>query len=330
MTTVRSAQAGSGTGPTGLHHHAYVCEDQERTRQFYEGTLGLLLTAFWVEDEVILGERHVFSHAFYELPGGGALAFFNFADPEQQARYKAQPQPLFVHLALEVDRARQRDLKDRLENAGHAVWEADHGYTYSVYVTDPDGLLIELSADPPDIEAIRTRQRATARDAGPMGGRAARTEQRRSPRRTKRGECLLMEESLRIAIEAACQRLCYAFCTHGDANDVDRYEALFAPDARFSRPGRVLRSASEIGDALRARPATTIVRHLCMNPQIEVLNETHARGAGICSCFATTPTRASLSQPCAWTTTTNTCASARNGDLPSATSSLRSATPRPR
>jgi len=36
----------------------------------------------------------------------------------------------------------------------------------------------------------------------------------------------------------------------------------------------------EIGDALRARSATTIVRHLCMNPQVEVLNETHARGRG--------------------------------------------------
>ena len=89
-----------------------------------------------------------------------------------------------------------------------------------------------------------------------------------------------MHESRRVEIEAACQRLCYAFCTHGDANDVDRYEALFAPDARFSRPGRVLRSAREIGDALRARSATTIVRHLCMNPQVEVLNETHARGRG--------------------------------------------------
>jgi SnoaL-like domain len=89
-----------------------------------------------------------------------------------------------------------------------------------------------------------------------------------------------MEESLRIAIETACQRLCYAFCTHGDANDIDRYTALFVADARFSRPGRVLRSASEISDALRARPASTIVRHLCMNPQIEVLNETHARGRG--------------------------------------------------
>src|ERR687897_2647070 len=162
MTTGRSASEGLGNSPTGLHHHAYVCADQERTRQFYEGTLGLRLTAFWVEDEMIMGERHVFSHAFYELPGGGALAFFNFADPEQQARYKAQPQPLFVHLALEVDRERQRDLKDRLENAGHAVWEADHGYTYSIYVTAPDGLQIEVSADPPHIDEIRTRQRATA------------------------------------------------------------------------------------------------------------------------------------------------------------------------
>jgi hypothetical protein len=89
-----------------------------------------------------------------------------------------------------------------------------------------------------------------------------------------------MQESQRLAIEAACQRLCYAFCTHGDANDVVRYEVLFAPDARFSRPGRILRSAREIGDALRARPATTVVRHLCLNPQVEVLNETHARGRG--------------------------------------------------
>jgi SnoaL-like domain len=89
-----------------------------------------------------------------------------------------------------------------------------------------------------------------------------------------------MQESRRIAIEAACQRLCYAFCTHGDANDVERYQALFAPDARFSRPGRLLRSATEIGDVLRARSATTIVRHLCMNPQVEVVSETRARGRG--------------------------------------------------
>ena len=68
-----------------------------------------------------------------------------------------------------------------------------------------------------------------------------------------------------MAIEAACQRLCYAFCTHGDTNDFERYEALFAPDARFSRPGRVLQSAREIGDVLRVRPTTTIVRHLCMD-----------------------------------------------------------------
>src|SRR4051794_32848259 len=92
------------TSPVGLHHHAYVCADQERTRHFYEELVGLPLAAFWIEDEEILSERHVFSHAFYELPQGGALAFFNFADPVQQERYAAHPQPLFVHVALKTER----------------------------------------------------------------------------------------------------------------------------------------------------------------------------------------------------------------------------------
>jgi hypothetical protein len=162
MTTLRRALDGLGAGPDRLHHHAYVCEDQERTRPILRRHAGLALTAFWVEDEVIIGDGTCSATRSTSYPAVARLAFFNFADPEQQARYRAQPQPLFVHLALEVDRARQRDLKGRLENAGHAVWEADHGYTYSLYVTDPDGLQIELSADPPDIEAIRTRQRATA------------------------------------------------------------------------------------------------------------------------------------------------------------------------
>jgi len=43
----------------------------------------LPLTAFWIEDETILGERHVFSHAS-TAPEWWALAFFNFADPAQQ------------------------------------------------------------------------------------------------------------------------------------------------------------------------------------------------------------------------------------------------------
>ena len=163
----------SRPAPTGLHHHAYVASDQERTRSFYEDLIGLPLTAFWIEDETILGERHVFSHAFYGLERGGALAFFNFADPAQQARYAAKQQALFVHLALKTTREAQSDIRRRLEAGGYSAWEADHGYTFSIYVTDPDGLLIELSADPEDVEAIDARQKQGAHAAltGWMAGR---------------------------------------------------------------------------------------------------------------------------------------------------------------
>ena len=171
-----TATAGPASlAPTAQHHHAYVSADQERTRRFYEDVVGLPLVAFWIEDEDIMGERHVMSHAFYGLRDGGALAFFNFADPEQQARYAALPQSLFVHLSLRVDHAAQDAIRARLKAAGLEPWEADHGYTYSIYVTDPDGLLVEFSADPPHVGEIDRRQRASAHAslaAWMAGGRA--------------------------------------------------------------------------------------------------------------------------------------------------------------
>ena len=35
--------------PIRLHHNAYVCADQERTRHFYEDIVGLPLVATWIE-----------------------------------------------------------------------------------------------------------------------------------------------------------------------------------------------------------------------------------------------------------------------------------------
>ena len=85
--------------PTRLHHHAYVTGDQEATRHFYEDILGIPLVALWIENEEFQGTPVVFSHAFYELADGSALAFFNFADAAQQMRIGimlALPPPLPV------------------------------------------------------------------------------------------------------------------------------------------------------------------------------------------------------------------------------------------
>lgn len=151
--------------PSRLHHNAYVTSDQEKTRHFYEDLLGMPLTAFWIERTMINDEWHEYSHAFYGLTEGGALAFFCFADPAQRARYAPKPQELFVHIALKTDRQTQQAICQRLRDAGHPVMEADHGYTYSVYVTDPNGLLVECCVDPDNADDIDALQIRTAHDS---------------------------------------------------------------------------------------------------------------------------------------------------------------------
>lgn len=153
--------------PQRLHHNAYVCANQERTRQFYEDIIGLPLLATWVEEAEFPqfpGKRLSYSHTFYGIGDGGALAFFEFPDPEAAAAFKAQQQPSFIHIALAVSDAAQKEIKQRLTAAGKPVREVDHGYCTSIYVQDPDGLIVEFTADAPDADKIAEHQRATAHE----------------------------------------------------------------------------------------------------------------------------------------------------------------------
>ena len=151
--------------PERLHHNAYVCADQERTRRFYEDILGLPLIATWIERTQMEGRTVSYSHTFFGLGDGGALAFFNFQDPEIQARLTPKAQPRFVHIALKVSPSTQDEIRARCEAAGVSARTIDHGYCTSLYVTDPDGLMVEFTRDVDDIEAINAHQRATAHAA---------------------------------------------------------------------------------------------------------------------------------------------------------------------
>lgn len=145
-----------------LHHNAYPVADQERTRHFYEDLIGLPLVQFWIEDEHVLGERHVYSHAFYGLKDGGALAFFNFADTVQAERYHASGDNPFYHISLSVTFEQLNAIRDRLTAAGYDTFVMEHGYTKSLYVRDPDGMRLEFSVDPANADAINEMQRRTA------------------------------------------------------------------------------------------------------------------------------------------------------------------------
>lgn len=150
--------------PFRLHHHAYVVHDQGRTRHFYEDIIGLPLRATWIEEVDFRGEHLVFSHTFYGIADGGALAFFNFADPKINARMNVGPQQnLCYHIALAVDEETQGAIHARCEAEGVASYILDHGYCKSLYVTDPDGLQVEFTVDPPDVDAINAHMQKIAR-----------------------------------------------------------------------------------------------------------------------------------------------------------------------
>ncbi len=153
--------------PMRLHHNAYVCANQESTRHFYEDIVGLPLVATWIEESEFPefpGRKVPYVHTFFGIGDGGALAFFEFADPDVAARFKARQQPFFVHLALAVSEATQDEIKRRLVAENIPVRERDHGYCKSIYASDPDGLIVEFTADPADAAKIDAWQRATAHE----------------------------------------------------------------------------------------------------------------------------------------------------------------------
>jgi glyoxylase I family protein len=150
--------------PARLHHHAFVTTDQEATRRFYEDIVGLPLVATWTEVEHLMGgEEQEFCHTFYGLGDGSALAFFQFANRQFSEQFAPPPSPsLFRHVALLVTPERQDAIRDRSEGAGLETMVADHGYCRSLYITDPNGLLLEFTVDHQDVEKIDTIRRENA------------------------------------------------------------------------------------------------------------------------------------------------------------------------
>jgi glyoxylase I family protein len=104
------------------------------------------------------------------LGDGGALAFFQYADQDEQPVDLNSP----GHLAFECDPETQRGIKERLEANGYTLRVTDHGYCVSLYVTDPNNLRLEFTVDHPEVERINADQRAHAhllltRRSGPRG-----------------------------------------------------------------------------------------------------------------------------------------------------------------
>lgn len=153
--------------PSRLHHTAFVSKDLEATRHFYEDIIGLPLTATWCEVDELFGKERVYCHLFFGLGDGSALAFFQFANAEDQAEFGPEltPSP-FRHIAVNCDQTTQDEIKGRLGKAGYGEAETymlQHGYCTSLYVTDPNGMILEFTVDTPEAPEKATERQAKAR-----------------------------------------------------------------------------------------------------------------------------------------------------------------------
>ena len=122
----------------GLHHNAYRCRDSEETRGFYEDFLGLrFVSAFEIDEGRGL-------HSFFEMDDGSCLAFFEV--PGRPFDFKRQDS-LDLHIALGVepdvfDRMLDKARSEEVEVRG----PVDHGFVRSIYMRDPNGYIVELTA----------------------------------------------------------------------------------------------------------------------------------------------------------------------------------------
>ena len=150
--------------PQRLHHYAIVIKDQEANRHFFEDILGLPLVATWCERATHpdLKREIDYCHTFFGLEDGGALAFFQYADPAVYEQLKPTRLENGQHIAFKTDRPTQEEICRRLEAANIPYRRTDHGYCLSIYVQSPDNLRVEFTVDCENADEIAETRRKDA------------------------------------------------------------------------------------------------------------------------------------------------------------------------
>lgn len=149
----------------GVHHSAFRCRDAEETRAFYEDLLGLpVAAALEIENEPGSGKRNPYVHIFFKLPDGNYIAFFDAPESANRAHFQAA-HGFDRHVAFETSSVEAlHDWKARLDAAGvPCAGPIDHHFVQSLYMWDPNGLQVEITARAPTHDAILADEEANAR-----------------------------------------------------------------------------------------------------------------------------------------------------------------------
>jgi glyoxylase I family protein len=125
----------------GVHHMALICSDVEQTIQFYQEVLGFPLVEL-MENRDYKGSTHL----FFDIGNDNLLAFFDF--PGLGLKPGVESIGSIQHIAISTDATHLERIKTHLDEHNVPYLGPDRGVTTSIYFKDPDGIQIELIAEP--------------------------------------------------------------------------------------------------------------------------------------------------------------------------------------
>jgi catechol 2,3-dioxygenase-like lactoylglutathione lyase family enzyme len=122
----------------GVDHLALICADLDATIRFYVDVLGMRLTRI-VENR----DDPTSTHIFFDMGGGNQLAFFDF--PAKGPAPTVRGVGSMHHIALKARPDQFRAIVAGLDQRGISYSLHGSPETGSVYVRDPDNILVEIT-----------------------------------------------------------------------------------------------------------------------------------------------------------------------------------------
>ena len=140
----------------GVHHVAFRCRDAEQTRWFYSDVLGLKAAAGIVIETVPGTDAETpYMHIFFELGDGNYIAFFDSPSDADPAWFDRK-NSFDMHVAITANtREDMLAMQRRIEEHGvRCFGPIEHDFVESVYMYDPNGIQVEITAKTPTHDAI--------------------------------------------------------------------------------------------------------------------------------------------------------------------------------
>ena len=130
------------------HHLAIATRDMLATHTFYSDAMGFELVRV---EKAQTGPDAWAKHFFYDTGDGTMMAFWEIHDPAVAEDFPTSIStglglPKWTnHIAFGVDSLEELDAaRIRINAAGFDVAEIDHHWCKSIYVDDPNGIMVEF------------------------------------------------------------------------------------------------------------------------------------------------------------------------------------------